>query len=85
MHVDPRVKAFSPDVTVEDGVVILGGSVGNLKAKTAAAQDAKDIVGVWRVDNLLKVRPKERPTDAEMQKQLKAALSLGSVAGQFHH
>jgi osmotically-inducible protein OsmY len=74
LRLDPRVSAFSPDVNVEDGVVILGGHVGSLKAKTSAAQDAKNIVGVWRVDNLLKVRPREWPSDAEMEKQLKAAL-----------
>jgi osmotically-inducible protein OsmY len=75
LHLDPRVSAFSPDVTVEDGGVILGGNVGNLKAKTSAEEDAKDIVGVWRVDNLLKVRAKEQPTDAQMASQLKAALA----------
>ena len=75
LSLDPRVSAFAPDVTVEGGGVILGGNVGNLKAKTAAEQDAKNIMGVWRVDNLLKVRPKGRTTDAEMEKQLKAALS----------
>ena len=75
LRLDPRVSAFSPDVTVEDGGVILGGTVGNLKAKTAAAQDAKNIMGVWRVDNLLKVRLNGRTTDAETEKQLKAALS----------
>jgi osmotically-inducible protein OsmY len=74
-RLDPRVSAFSPDVTVEDGGVILGGTVGNLKAKTAAAQDAKNIMGVWRVDNLLKVRLNGRTTAAETEKQLKAALS----------
>ena len=75
LRLDPRVSAFSPDVTVEDGGVILGGTVGNLKAKTAAAQDAKNIMGVWRVDNLLRVRLNGRTTDAETEKQLKAALS----------
>jgi osmotically-inducible protein OsmY len=75
LRLDPRVSAFAPDVTVEGGVVILGGNVGNLKAKTSAEQDAKNILGVWRVDNLLKVRPKGRRTDAETEKQLKAALS----------
>ena len=75
LRLDPRVTVFSPDVNVEDGVVILGGTVGNLKAKNAAAQDARDIVSVWRVDNLLKVRLKEWPSDSEMQKQLKAALA----------
>ena len=75
LHLDPRVTVFTPEVTVEDGVVILGGEVGNLKARTAAEQDAMNILGVWRVDNLLKVRPKEWPSDAEMQKQLRAALA----------
>lgn len=72
---DPRVSASPPNVTVEDGGVILSGNVGNLKAKTSAEQDAKNIVGVWRVDNLLNVRPSERPTDADMEKQLNAALA----------
>lgn len=79
LHLDTRVTAFSPDVTVEDGTVILGGTVGNLKAKNTAEQDAKNIWGVWRVDNLLKVRLKEWPSDEEMQKQLKAALALDSL------
>ncbi len=74
LHLDPRVSAFSPDVTVDGGVVRLGGTVGNLKAKTSAEQDAKNIVSVCRVDNFLKVRPKEQPTDAEMKTQLTAAL-----------
>jgi osmotically-inducible protein OsmY len=55
-------------------VVILGGSVGNLKAKTAAAQDAKNVVGVSLVDNHLKVRPNGSADAAAMEKQLKAAL-----------
>ena len=75
IRLDPRVSAFSPDVTVEGGVAILGGVVGNLKAKTAAEQDAYNVVGVMQVTNLLKVGPKGRPTDVEMEKQLKAALS----------
>ena len=75
LHLDPRVSAFSPDVIVENGGVILGGNVGNLKAKISAEQDAKNIVGVWQVNNLLKVRAKEQPTDAQMEQQLKAALA----------
>jgi osmotically-inducible protein OsmY len=74
LHLDPRVSAFSPDVTVEDGMVILGGNVGNLKAKTSAEQDAINITGVAGVDNYLKVRPNGRPTDAQMENELKAAL-----------
>jgi len=79
LRLDPRVSAFSPDVTVEDGVVRLGGTVGNLKARSSAEWDAESIVGVVRVENFLKVRPKERPTDAEVEKQLKAALLSDSL------
>lgn len=78
-RLDPRVAAFAPDVTVEGGGVILGGSVGNLKAKAAAEQDAHNIVGVWRVDNLLAVRPKGSFVDAEMEKQLKTAVAWDPI------
>ena len=71
---DPRVSPFSLNVTVEDGVVILDGTVSNLKAKTAAAQDTRDTVGVSWVDNLLKVRPSKPSSDADAEKDLKAAL-----------
>jgi len=75
LRLDARVSVFSPDVTVEDGVVTLGGSADNLKAKTAAAQDARNVVGVSLVENHLKVRPTGGPADAAaMEKQLKAAL-----------
>ena len=39
---DPRVVAFSPDVNVESGIAILGGTVGNLKAKASAEQDVRN-------------------------------------------
>jgi osmotically-inducible protein OsmY len=73
-RLDPRVVAYSSTVTVEGGVAILGGVVGNLKAKTAAQRDAANIAGVWRVENLLQVRPAGPSSDSEMEKQLKTAL-----------
>ena len=80
-RLDPRVSSFSPEVTVEGGVVRLGGTVGNLKARASAEQDAKNTVSVWRVDNFLKVRPKGRTSDAEMTQQLKASLVWDSLLG----
>ena len=73
-RLDPRVVAYSPIVTVEGGVAILGGEVGNLKAKTAAERDAMNVAGVWRVENLLQVRPSGPSSDPMMEKQLKTAL-----------
>ncbi|HVM61098.1 MAG TPA: BON domain-containing protein [Verrucomicrobiae bacterium] len=71
---DPRVAPFSPSVRVEDHTVILSGAVGSLKAKMAAVHDARDTVGVWWVENYLKVRPKNPPDDADIEKNLNAAL-----------
>ena len=68
---DPRVSPFSLNVTVEDGWVRLSGTVGNLKAKEAAEQDARDTVGVVLVDNFLKVRPQ---INTDIEKNLRAAL-----------
>jgi osmotically-inducible protein OsmY len=74
LGLDPRVAPFSPDVNVESGIVILGGTVGNLKAKTSAEQDVRNTAGVLGIENLLKVRPNSQSTDAEMKEQLKAVL-----------
>ena len=79
LRLDPRVSLFSPGVTVEGGVVTLEGTVGNLKAKASAEQDARSMLGVWRVDNRLKVRLNDRNSNAETEKQLKAALSWDAV------
>ena len=73
-RLDPRVAAFSLDVNVGGGVVVLSGNVGNLKAKTSAEQDVENIVGVTGLDSLLKVRPTGQSTDAEMKEQLKAVV-----------
>jgi len=71
---DPRVFSLSPAVDVEHGVVTLTGVVDNLKAKRAAEQDAKNTVGVWRVKNLLKVRPAKPLSDDLLQQGVTLAL-----------
>ncbi len=61
---NPRVDAGQVATTVRDGVVILMGEVVHLQAKRAAEEEARNIVGVRRVQNQLRVRPpEERPDD----------------------
>ena len=72
--VDPRVNAFRPAVRVENGVATLTGTVGSLKARRAAAQDAANTTGIWRVKNYLKVRPAEERSDDEIADDLRASL-----------
>jgi osmotically-inducible protein OsmY len=54
---DPRVISTTVDSQVDNGVVTLTGKVDTLSAKQAAAQDARNTVGVIRVKNQIKVAP----------------------------
>jgi osmotically-inducible protein OsmY len=71
---DPRVYSFNPDVTVRNGVVTLSGEVDNLKAKRAATQDARNVVGVFRVKNFLKVRPAYIPEDNQLESTIETSI-----------
>ena len=71
---DPRVSLFNPVVSVNNGTVTLTGIVDNLKAKRAAAQDARNTTGVWRVKNYLKVRPADQRSDGQIAADVRAAL-----------
>lgn len=73
---DPRVGSFLLDVSVDDGVVRLEGTVDNLKSKLAAEEDAANVVGVYLVRNHLKVRPKERMNDKQIEEEIRKALAL---------
>ncbi|MEX1301495.1 MAG: BON domain-containing protein [Desulfotignum sp.] len=54
---DPRVLSTTVDTQVDSGLVTLTGKVNTLSAKQAAAQDARNTVGVIRVKNQIKVTP----------------------------
>ncbi len=68
---DPRVLSTDIDVNVNNGVVKLRGTVDYLNAKRLAAQDARNTVGVIRVENQLKVsRPAEERTSNELEQKI---------------
>lgn len=71
---DPRVYSFNPEVDVQYGIVALSGEVDNLKAKMAAEQDAKNVVGVIRVKNYMKVKPAYIPDNEELEADIEMAL-----------
>ncbi len=73
---DPRVLSFDIDVTVESGTATLTGIVDNLAAKKAAEQDARNTMGVWRVKNYLKVRPRSVPPNEELEKRVRDQLAM---------
>ncbi|WP_169513347.1 BON domain-containing protein [Flexithrix dorotheae] len=65
-QIDPRVKREKIKITVKNGEVLLSGKVNSLQAKNAAADDANNIVGVWKVNNLLKVQPSIIPDNKQL-------------------
>jgi osmotically-inducible protein OsmY len=72
---DPRVSPFTPRIEIDDGRVTLSGVVGNLKAKKAAEEDARNTVGVWRVRNHLQVHQEVELSDNEIARRVREALS----------
>lgn len=71
---DPRVLSTNVTPEVTGGVVTLRGKVDNLKASRAAAQDARNTVGVATVVNRLKVHPASMPLDSIVQQNLESAI-----------
>jgi osmotically-inducible protein OsmY len=74
MH-DPRVSSFSPGIAVDDGMVTLSGLVGNLKAKKAAEEDARNTVGARMVRNHLQVPHDVELGDNEIASLVREALA----------
>lgn len=71
---DPRVASIEVTPIVAGGVVTLRGTVDNLRAKRAAAQDARNTVGVLAVRNRLKVRPSEVWADTAIAAGIRDAM-----------
>jgi osmotically-inducible protein OsmY len=75
LRVDPRVAADSLSAGMDEGgMLILRGQVDNFRAKQVAGSLARHTVGVRDVANLIKVRPRFRPTDVEMERMVRARL-----------
>ncbi|TDN39400.1 BON domain-containing protein [Hymenobacter sp. UV11] len=52
-------------VQAHEGIVTLAGTVSSLRARQGAEHDARHVVGVYDVHNLLKIRPKRLVPDAD--------------------
>ncbi|WP_223650599.1 BON domain-containing protein [Hymenobacter psoromatis] len=79
---DPRVLAYQPLIMVHNGIVTLSGTVSNLLAKQHAERDARHVVGVADVLNLLKVRTSWFIPDLYIGHTIRAALARDPYVGQ---
>ncbi len=74
---DARINnMLTLNAKVTNGYVTLYGTVDNSRAKNAAEEDAKNIVGVWDVENRLKVRPAKMPLNKTIVDKTKVVLNL---------
>jgi osmotically-inducible protein OsmY len=82
---DPRVYSFNIRPEVDGGVVTLRGKVDNLKARRAAAEVARNTVGVHSVDNRVKVRTGAdvARSDEEIEADIRTALARDSFVDRF--
>jgi osmotically-inducible protein OsmY len=79
LYWDSRVDASEVNVKVDDGKVMLEGSVPSYTAKGAASSDAWTINGVNIVENDLEVKYPETvtvPSDEEIKTDVETSLSL---------
>ena len=71
---DPRIDENKPEVVVNDGFITLNGTVSNLRAKRAAGEVVKSIVGVVKVKNQIKVRPEKEKPDESLVSDVRTTL-----------
>ena len=74
LYWDNSVNASDVAVTVKDGVVTLEGIVPSYRAKVTATDDAYDVSGVALVDNKLKIKYTDIPTDLSIENNVERAL-----------
>ena len=76
---DPRANSVRIRQEVAGQVVTLRGVVLTLEAKRAAAQDARNTMGVIAVKNRLKVNPSQEQHDPEIAQAVRDALMADPV------
>ncbi|GJL74773.1 BON domain-containing protein [Nitrosomonas sp.] len=74
MRHDPRVQLFDIETRVSNGYVTLRGVVDNIQAKKSAISDARNTVGVVRVNSLIKVRSDLEVGDDDIAVNVRSAL-----------
>ncbi len=80
---DPRVSRFDIALHVKKGFVTLRGIVPTFKSKKAAERDARLTTGVIGVNNLLKVRPKDKISDGTILQSVNRTLANDPILDKY--
>ncbi len=79
----PRIKEAEISVQVRHGTATLTGLVSNLATKQAAEDTARNVIGIWRVRNLIKVRPTNPVTDHDLKQRIINALNKNPLVDRY--
>jgi osmotically-inducible protein OsmY len=81
---DPKLKKSDIKIQVRDsGKVILTGLTNNLRAKRSATTQARNIRGVTKVINKIKIKNDEYLSNYELNKKVKSALMRDPYLSQY--
>lgn len=75
---DPRLNTYHVTPSVTGGMVTLKGEVVNGRARRAAEQIARSTVGVLRVDNQIRIAPREPMSDEQVAERVDVLLRLNA-------
>lgn len=76
---DPRISPSDIRIAMKKGNVMLKGTVENLNTKRQAEETALNLIGVYHVENNIKVRPEEYLGDGEMEKRIAEKVRLDPI------
>jgi osmotically-inducible protein OsmY len=83
LHFDARTSESDLAVAVRDRVVTLTGVTNSLASKSAAEEDAWNVGGVNRVDNLIKVRPSFNVETELIRRDVEIALLRDAILERY--
>ena len=70
----PRLREFEPRVSVDNGVVVLEGTARTVRERLIAEQLAREVRGVYSVENNIEVSTEREFTDTELASQVRDAI-----------
>ncbi|REJ93839.1 MAG: BON domain-containing protein, partial [Planctomycetota bacterium] len=71
---DQAVSSVNIDVSCNEGIVTLDGTVDNILAKERAQRLTETVRGVLSIVNLIEVQPPQEKPDSEIQAEIETAL-----------
>ena len=84
IHADPATQELNVEVATKDGTVTLSGTVASYGLKMLTGEVAMGTKGVSELTNDLLVDSKKRPTDLELQTEIRELFHFAALLDDVH-